>query len=73
MRIYGHRATVTHRLLLALFVIISIFLAIDPTPSSVTIEELLHAHLLLSSLLLSFLTFVYYSFAFIWGPELAIE
>ena len=36
MRIYGHRATVNRRLLLALFVIISIFLFIDSTLSLVT-------------------------------------
>lgn len=49
MRIYGQQATVTHRQLLALFVIISVFLAIDSL-CSVTKGKLLHVHLFFSSL-----------------------
>lgn len=44
MRIYGQQATVTHRQLLALFVIISVFLDIDSL-CSVTKGKLLHVHL----------------------------
>lgn len=58
MRIYGHETTVNHRLLLVLFVIISIFLPIDCTLSLLTKEKLLHLHYSSSLMSLSFLIFL---------------
>ena len=75
MKIHGHRATVNHRLLSALFVIISIFLSIDSAVSWVTKGKLLHVQFF--SLSLRFLFFLLCALgscgSLVRGPGLAVE